>query len=114
MKNSDIFKLKTYISELETEAKELQNEINMLVSKLDAKRKCIDDLKNIISEEEYEQRHKEEKSIKDILNKLVDKENGYYYIERELSKIRKDMFKDTDQKDFDTALSYLEKMHKGE
>lgn len=114
MKNSDIFKLKTYISELETEAKELQNEISALVSKLNTKKKCIDDLKNIISEEEYEQRHKEEESVKDILNKLVDKENGYYNIEQELNKIRKDMFKGTDQKDFDTALSYLEKMHKEE
>lgn len=107
MKNSDIFKLKTFVSELETEAKELQNEIDMLSFKLDAKRKHIDDLKTIISEEEYEQRHKKEESVKDILNKLVDNENGYYNTLCELNKLNKEKFSENDQRDLESAINYL-------
>lgn len=107
MKNSDIFKLKTYISELETEAEELQNEINILVSKLNTKKKHIDNLKKIISEEEYQQRHKKEESIKDILNKLVDNENCYYNTLCELDKLNKEKFSENDQRDLESAINYL-------
>lgn len=107
MNNSDIFKLKTFVSELETEAKELQNEIDTLSFKLDAKKKHIDDLKKIISEEEYEQRHEKEKSVKDILNKLVDNENGYYNMLCELNKLNKEKFSENDQRDLESAINYL-------
>jgi len=107
MKNADIFKLKTYISELEIEAKELQNEINVLVSKLDAKKKHIDNLKKIISDEEYEQRQKKEESVKDILNKLVDNENGYYNVLCALNKLNKEKFSENNQKDLENAINYL-------
>lgn len=107
MTNADIFKLKTYISELETEVKELQNEINILSSKLDAKKKHIDDLKKIISEEEYEQRHEKEESVKDILNRLVNNENGYYNILCILNKLNKEKFSENDQQDLENAINYL-------
>ena len=120
MTKGSIFELKTHIHELENEINDLQKEVSELDHQLTNKKRFLTFLKSVVSQEEYDLRQKEKdkdtgyESVKDILVGLVDQANGRYELLQELGKIRTDMFKGTDQEDFEIAITYLKGMSEEE
>lgn len=109
MEQTDIIKLKIDIEKLENEAKELENEICRLNHDLNSKKVIIKHFKDIVKDAEYSLRNRtDKKSVKEILEELVNEENGYANLLNKLYEMRKIKYTEEDQKDINEAVMYLE------
>lgn len=98
-----IWELENKIEELNTKSIEYKALYDKTLKEIEEKKDRLKILQKMIGNESKSN----EKSVKDILQDLIDEENSRYYLIDKLERIYKDKLSEEDKTNLDDAINYL-------